>query len=89
MCAAEYKNQIIKIQNEMVMLLKKNCKTPQEAYVGLQILQFDKIVELEMIKLAYVFTNKLLSRGIMQLMICNSNIHNYETRNRDAPSIPT
>ena len=51
------------------------------------ILKFKDLIQLELCKFVYKYKNGLLSGSVKYLFTCGSEIHCYNTRNRNVPTV--
>ena len=80
-------NTLVKVQKRVVRTVKNasyNAHT-HEIFKELNILKLPKIIDLELLKLIYLFIHKDLPSTLHNIFTLNSQIHVYDTRHKNDP----
>ena len=89
MCTMAYVNRIFNMQKKAVRLIE-NAPYNAEAlplFKKYKILKFSDIVDLDLAKLAFLYSKQLLPSPVMGLFNRGSQFHSYNTRNRNNPLV--
>ena len=86
---ASSRDRIIKLQKRAVRIVNKS---PYNAHTGdifkkLNILKLPDVIDLEILKLMYLYGAKALPAPILNFFTANRHMHNYNTRNRDGARV--
>ena len=82
MCPKEYVHKIERLQVEA-----KNIINSKKSFNELQLLEFNQIINLELIKMAYKSTWKQLPKCVYLLLNPRKIDHKYPTKDKTAPKI--
>ena len=57
-------------------------------FINLKILKFDDIIKFQINKIMYLYKNGLLPESFNDMFLLNSDIHPYNTRNKNSLHLP-
>ena len=89
MCAKKPLKRICTQQRKAIRIiqnLKYNAST-HEHFKTLEILKLDDMIDFELGKFSYQFTNNELPENVKSLFMSSGEIHSYQTRGRNHPII--
>ena len=80
-------NRFVKMQKKAVRVIKNMSYTAHtgSSFKELKILKIQDVIDLEVLKFTYSFIHGLLPLPLLTTFELNSDIHNYNTRNKDNP----
>ena len=93
MASLEQLNKLRTTQNKCVQLIKPRLPLDR-AYIDLNLLNLDQLIDLEYKKLGYKISKGLLPKKMLEILNCDQfsssliTTHNYNTRKKDVPNMP-